>query len=378
LFVEMSVPSSVRGERIVRRQIWNPDPSKLAGAGRLAVDAVRNTVRARRYPLPALRTRTAQTHPPTIYYATPDFNVPSGGVRVAYRHVDLLNEAGIPAAILHRRTGFRCTWFENRTRVVASADTLIEPHDLVVVGELAVSLLADLPGGFRYVVFNQNPHLTWKRATPEMVRAYVESRDLAAMLTVSDHGLAALQHAAPGANVLRMHNSVDPRLFFPGTAGRGRTIAYMPRRGREEAGQVLGILRGRGALDGWQLDEIDNLTEHEVAERLRGTAVFLSLAYHEGFGLPAAEAMACGAYVIGFDGFGGSEFFRPEFSSRVQSGDVVSFARTLEEVLERETRQPGWCGARGAAAARFIATEYSPAREREDVVDVYSSLIACR
>ncbi len=28
---------------------------------------------------------------------------PTGGIRVMYRHVDILNEAGVPAYIVHRR-----------------------------------------------------------------------------------------------------------------------------------------------------------------------------------------------------------------------------------------------------------------------------------
>ena len=73
-----------------------------------------------RYPLPQLRVIAQQRSVPTVYFCLPDYDVPSGGFRVVYRHVDILNEAGIPAAVLHCRAGFRCTWFENQTRVVGS------------------------------------------------------------------------------------------------------------------------------------------------------------------------------------------------------------------------------------------------------------------
>jgi hypothetical protein len=310
-----------------------------------------------------------------VYFCTPDFNTPAGGIRVAYRHVDFLNDAGISAAIVHRRTGFRCSWFEHDTRVVCSRQTVVGPNDLVVVGELAVSLLADLPRGFRFVIFNQNPHLTWKRASPDVVCSYAASPDLAAILTVSDHGAELLRHTFPGTNVIRTHNSIDPRVFFPRVGRREHTIAFMPRRGRDEARQVLAILRGRNALAGWRVLEIDDVTERAIGDALREATVFLSIAYHEGFGLPAAEAMACGAYVVGFHGFGGVEFFRPEFSATVESGDILSCARLLEQVLQRQAEEPGWCEARGGAAARFIAAEYSPARERADVVGAYTSLV---
>ena len=53
----------------------------------------------------------------TIYYRCPDKDYPVGGIRVIYRHVDLLNRNGFDAAVLHRLHPFRCTWFENETRV---------------------------------------------------------------------------------------------------------------------------------------------------------------------------------------------------------------------------------------------------------------------
>jgi Glycosyl transferases group 1 len=340
------------------------------------LDAARAAWHAARQPLPRLRTSAAQEHPPTVYFCTPDYRPPTGGIRVAYRHVDLLNAAGIPAAVLHRRAGFRCSWFENDTRVCASGQVRIGPKDLVVVSELAASLALELPRGHRFVVFNQGPFLTWRSVSEGDVRRYVRSPELAAIVTVSDHAAAMLSYAAPGTPVVRVHSSIDPDLFFSTAEPRRRTIAYMPRRGRDEADQVLGMLGGRGALDGWEVMPIEGVSEREVGERLRTATVFLSLAHHEGFGLPAAEAMACGAYVVGFDGFGGREFFRREFSSPISAGDVVAFARALEDVLERETRDPGWCAERGEAAARYVAAEYSPERERRDVVGVYRALLA--
>jgi glycosyltransferase involved in cell wall biosynthesis len=328
-----------------------------------------------RYPLPKITSSATQRNPPTVYFCQPDFNVPSGGIRVAYRHVDILNDAGIPAAILHRRRGFRCTWFENQTRVVHSGETRLGPEDLTVVSELSVALVRDLLPGFRFVVFNQNPYLTWKRVSAGSVQRYATSADLAAMVTVSSHGKAFMEYAIPRAKVARVHNSIDPSVFFPGPSRDRRTIAYMPRRGRADADQVLGILHARGALRGWRIVALDGLTERQVADELRKSLLFLSFTYQEGFGLPPAEAMACGSYVVGFHGFGGLEFFRPEFSSPVSTGDVIEYARTIEEVLQREAAEPGWCSARGAAAARFISTEYSRSRERQEVVTIYSSLV---
>jgi hypothetical protein len=350
----------------------------VSAATRNMATRARDAINERRYPLPLLRTQATRTRAPCVFYCLADYDVPSGGVRVAYRHVDLLNEAGISAAILHRRPGFRCTWFDHKTQIAYSRDTIIEPDDIVVVGELWVSLLERLSPGFRFVVFNQNAHLTWQRASPAAVRTYSTSPDLGAIVTVSDHGVGMLEQVSPRARVLRTHNSIDPSLFYVGSEPRDRTIVYMPRRGRREAEQVLGMLEARGVLEGWNVLAIHGLSEREVANALRRATVFLSFAYQEGFGLPAAEAMACGAYVVGFHGFGGEEFFRPEFSCPVPSGDVVTFARAVEEVLASEDREPGWCAAHGTLAARFIEDEYSRERESSDLIAAFGPLTSQR
>ena len=52
-----------------------------------------------------------------IYFGCPDKDYPVGGIRAIYRHVDILNRNGLEAFVLHRLALFRCTWFENETRV---------------------------------------------------------------------------------------------------------------------------------------------------------------------------------------------------------------------------------------------------------------------
>ena len=55
---------------------------------------------------------------PTIYVFSPDIAHPMGGVRMLYRHVDILNTNGFDAAIVHSSPGFRIDWFEHSTRVL--------------------------------------------------------------------------------------------------------------------------------------------------------------------------------------------------------------------------------------------------------------------
>lgn len=312
---------------------------------------------------------------PAIYFLTPDYQRPAGGIRVIYRHVELLNQAGLRAYVLHWRRGFRCTWFEHDAPVTDVGAISLGRRDLLVVPELEVGLLAGLPADTPHVIFNQNTHLTWARS-PGLVSAhYKSSPGLLGILTVSAHNQAVLNHAFPHLAVRRLHLGLDPQVFHPGDAARPRRITYMPRRGQIDARQVLEILRARHAFEGWELAPLDGLSHEQVAAQLRHSRIYLAFTYQEGFGLPPAEAMACGNYVIGHHGYGGEEFFRPAFSAPVDAGDVLGFVQAVEGALAADQVDPDWCVARGRAAAAFIAAEYSPSREREEVIAAYRELV---
>lgn len=320
------------------------------------------------------RPRTGGPGTGTTYFLTPDYDRPAGGVRVFYRHVDTLNAAGIDAAILHSRRGFACSWFEHRTRIADIPSTRIGASDLLVVPEIHAALLPGLPAGVRHVVFNQNPYLTYTRAPAVVAGHYATSPDLLAMLTVSRHGVDFLHHAYPDRDVHLVRNAIDPAMFHPGPPP-SRVITYMPRRGREDAAIVLELLRARGALAGWEVRALDGLSQAATADALRQSAVFLSFTYQEGFGLPGAEAMACGNLVIGFHGIAGEEYFLRDRSRPVAAGDVLAMARTVEAALVQERRAPGFCRALGLAAARHIHAAYSPAGERNDLLRAFAPLV---
>ena len=61
---------------------------------------------------------------PRVFVLCPDYDAPSGGVRRLYRHVDVLRRKGTRAWVLHRKPGFRCSWFANDTPVVSRPITV--------------------------------------------------------------------------------------------------------------------------------------------------------------------------------------------------------------------------------------------------------------
>ncbi|MGO4441357.1 glycosyltransferase [Rhizobium sp. RAF56] len=316
-----------------------------------------------------------RTIKPIIYFLTPDYHKPSGGIKVIYRHVDILNSAGIDAFVLHQRRGFRCTWFNNNTRVAYAGNTRVRTGDILVVPEICVEVLDRLAHSINYVLFNQGVHLTWRGRTHTVARHYSRDSGLLGVVTVSNHSQEMLRYAFGDSEISRVHVAIDSDVFHPVDGPRANRIAFMPRRMPEDAHQVFELLRGRGALVGWEIVPLDSMSEAEVAAQLRTTKIFLALAYQEGFGLPPAEAMACGNYVVGYHGFGGRELYNPDFSVAVETGDIVGFARALEYAMTMENAQPGWCQERGKKAACFVQSEYSLQREREEVTQIYAEFL---
>jgi len=311
----------------------------------------------------------------TVYYLCPDSDVPRGGIRTIYRHVDALNGAGIRAAVVHGRRGFSCSWFDHQTEVTAAESVTLTHADVLVVPEFYAGNLHELPVGLPLVVFNQNAYRTFDAAPPALGQApALDLNRVAAMLVVSHDNAEYARYAFPGLRVEPVRNSVNGQIFHPAETMPGRRIGLMPRRRVADCRQVLGLLALRGRLDSWEIVSIDGRGERETAELLRSCSIFLSFSEQEGFGMPPAEAMACGCYVVGFTGLAGREYFDPATSTPVEEGDVLAFARAVERALGEVEDGAQRMRERALTASARILNEYSPEGQLADLVSFYESL----
>lgn len=161
-----------------------------------------------------------------IYFLCPNETRPVGGIKVIYRHVDILNKNGFSAYVLHTKKGFKCTWFKNNSRIAynttllknirnkghktsiskamknkiftaqpynifflmscllkpffkrnyfiqdlkkdflifinAYPDSIINESDLIVVPEMYGKNINRIGKGIKKVIFNQNAHYTFR------------------------------------------------------------------------------------------------------------------------------------------------------------------------------------------------------------------------
>jgi glycosyltransferase involved in cell wall biosynthesis len=305
----------------------------------------------------------------TIYYLCPDYATPSGGIRAIYRHVDILNEAGRSAAVLHRRDGYACRWFEHATRTVGAPSVRLSREDVLVVPEIYGPYLSRLPREPKLVAFNQNAYLTYEHVPSGRPPAYGIFTDA---MTVSEDSAELLRFAFPGLDVTVVPNAIDTDTFHPSEQAPARRIAMMPRKRPEDSELIMRLLGDR--LRGWEIVRIEGMSELQTAASLRSAPIFLALGRREGFGLPAAEAMASGCCVVGFPGFGGRELFDPAFSEPVEDGDVLSAARAVAALLDLYERDRTRVRERGARAREHIRARYSLERQRNDLLAFYARL----
>ena len=149
----------------------------------------------------------------------------------------------------------------------------------------------------------------------------------------------------------------------------------MPRRLRVDLVQVINILKYRNVLDDWELVAIENMNEQEVATVFKESSFFLSFSINEGFGMPPAEAMACGCIVVGYAGKGGNEYFKDEFSYPISDRNVQEYAKKLEMVLSAYKKEKTSFIEKSIKASEYILEEYAVEVEQNDIITVWEKIL---
>ena len=245
---------------------------------------------------------------------------------------------------------------------------------MLVVPEWYGPCLEALPIGPRIVVFNQNAYKTFVELddTAAPGAPYRGIPGLEAILVVSRDNADYLRFAFPELKITQVRNAIDRAMFHPPERSAGRRLALMPRKRSNDARQVLRLLTARGSVKDWEVIPIEDRSEEETANLLRSCAIFLSFSSQEGFGLPPAEAMACGCYVVGFPGLGGREYFDSAYSSPVEEGDVLAFAKAAAAALDGD---PATLAKLARSASAQVLSRYSLNGQREDLLAFFSHLL---
>ena len=308
----------------------------------------------------------------------PDVDRPIGGVKQLYRHVEHLVDLGWDAAMVTEAAGFRPSWFRSdapalslaecaqRGELTANSTLLLLPEtylgvDLRCFRGLDLSSLAK-------VVFNQNGYYTYGQVgetLADQLQRFYDDPSVLQVLSISEdtHTLLQRNLGLSDQRLSRIINAIEP--MFRSDQPAENRLHWMPRKNPQEVQAVLmGIQRaGLQHSAGWQGEPLQGLSHDQVADRLNGARLFLAFGHPEGFGLPIAEAMAAGCWVVGYSGGGGRELFRFGASEAVAFGDWPAFVAAVQRALTAFAEQPRETEFRLQRQALAVRSLYSHEQE---------------
>lgn len=291
----------------------------------------------------------------------------SGGIKVLYDHVHLLNELGAEAYLASYGPFERCTWFDNSEKTVPAISGLLEevtPEDLVVLPEFCMwdEELKDCP--CRQIVFVQNPDLiTGSLHRPRYENVMVPSSPLIPWIREKT------DYNGPFLSILGFLESeliCAPRI--PKKDNARFLIVERPDKHNGEPMRVCDALRREG-LDITYVDKM--IPRVEFVELFKQHDVYLHLSYNEGFPVSIMEAFGAGCMVIGFAGRGGLEFMvHGENCLIAAEGDWESVVQTVLNIpsMDQET----WD--RMVRNGRKTTVAYPRSRTKQQMAEVYTQL----
>jgi len=269
-----------------------------------------------------------------IIYICPARPHPVGGIKVIYRHSELLNQLGYDSSVYHPEDpNFQAQWFSHKIRRHTS-NYFNANSSILVIPEVWIHQFSKIctDNGLRYANFIQNAYLTVDGVSrlPDHGRAAFENSSLILSISEDTSDIISLTYPSVGSKIVRLLPSIGPD-FRPSNDKR-KTITYMPRRLSRHSKILIHMLSQHINKD-WEIVAIENKTENEVAELLSHSSIFLSFSDLEGFGLPPIEAAFAGNLVVGYSGQGGNEFFLRPIFRKIENGDFSGFYKEVQAAI---------------------------------------------
>ncbi len=288
-----------------------------------------------------------------VYLSWPAAEI-AGGIKIAFRHVEALREAGVEAVVA-TADAEPPGWFQTTAPTIALS-AVSRGEDVLVFPENHHGLLKTF-GGWpnRKVVFCQNQFMVF--------------RGLGGCRSYADFGVSGLLCAGQAAaDYCRMRFPdtpievvpvcVDQELFHF-QREKKLQIAYAPRKRTMEAGFIRDLFLARNPdFSSVPWIEIRAATETQLAAVLRETAVYLALCRFEACPLTILESLLCGCITAGFTGLGGREYTTERNGFWAEEDDCVGCAEQLARAV-RLVERGGAMYRDMLEAANLTARQYS-------------------
>lgn len=273
----------------------------------------------------------------------PDITRPIGGVKQMHRLAEAITSCGRKATIIQDCADFHPGWFESNVSTISHSDWLVlrdsgqfSSNNVLIFPETYLVSIKNYSRGLPCVIFNQNSSYTFgipgstSILKPSLTLQLYQDPCIKHVMCVSsfDYEFLSRYIVSDPKHVSCIVNGLDEYIMQP-LARKNKRIAFMPRKNTLDSTVVQALLSSCDDLDNWTLVPIHNMSHSEVISQLKSCLVFLSFGHPEGFGLPVAEALACGCAVIGYPGLGGKELFeiglKYGVATKIDYGDWAGF-----------------------------------------------------
>jgi len=231
----------------------------------------------------------------------------SGGIKTAYRHVELLREIGYDVYIW--QPSGKATWLETNAALLSDQTIdFVKPTDILVFPE---SLHNDVFIPFitsvkakKKILFCQNQYNLFNQLIPKKSFSELGFDDI---VCCSNTVKVFFEDVFKFRNLSIIPHYIDREQFKPAT--NQLQIALTPRKLPLHAKFILQVFRIKyPEFSHVKVAAFHDAHEYKVAEILGQSAVLLALSNRESFGLVPVEAMAAGCLVAGYHGYGGLEY----------------------------------------------------------------------
>ena len=270
-----------------------------------------------------------------IFYYCPELTLKSGRLRCLYRHVQLLSQGGVEAAILHTTPGFRLDDVPEVPLEYLNRPYTFKNGDIVVIPEACPDIMQRLQfsQARRFAIA-----LSWSQIFLNLSDG-VSWRDwgIERVITLSP----VVSEFVSWSMSLPVHElpfSIDATSFYWDGKRKRPKVAYQGRKS-----QLLRPLkraltcRDRQLVSEVVWCELNNLSLADYASELRDASVFLALSTSEALNISVYEAMASGCIVAGFHGVGLRDVMHgmgPDQNCVLaENGDYATLACRLEPLL---------------------------------------------
>lgn len=307
-----------------------------------------------------------------IYYlcpGTPD--TISGGTRKLYDHVAILEQEGFDARLVYTADVWRGIPFDTE-------------HDIIVVPEVYGDGLRDfVPAGWPRISFVQNGYLTGPKVDGTTVvhdmdrHPFLTCPELVAIFTESEHTTELIRRNFPDLDVplIRTHSSGNGRNgqhagFGYGPWPRERRIVYFAYKHEADNAAIFNDL---ALPNGWQVHCMTGMTDVQIANEYRTSAVFVAANRDEGMCAPTSEAMICGAVIVCWTGVGPDEYLDGRCVKARQDDVAHLRASIIDTCYSIEHCSDLWAERTWEWSDYFQKT-YSRQGEIDELVEIFQKL----